>query len=71
MQMMMNELFALTPAGETCVKEMLPQAKRGVILSQEQTYKEILSQMVPRQKMLLQAIARDKDARNNNEENRQ
>lgn len=64
MQMMMNELFALTPMREKCVKSMLPQAKRGIILSQEQTYKETLSQMAPRQKMLLQAIARDKEARN-------
>ena len=40
------------------------QAKRGIILSQEQTYKETLSQMAPRQKMLLQAIAREKEARN-------
>ena len=63
MQMMMNELFALTPMGEKCVKDMLTQAKRGIILSQEQTYKETLSQMAPRQKMLLQAIARDKEAR--------
>ena len=64
MQMMMNELFALTPTGEKCVKDMLPQAKRGIILSQEQTYKDTLSQMAPRQKMLLQAIARDKETRN-------
>lgn len=62
-QMIMNELFSLTPASATCTPAFLPEAVTNVIRSQEQTYKELLSQMPPRQKMLLQAIARDGEAR--------
>lgn len=61
-QMMMNELFAITPEGHRCTMNILPEARHNVIRSQEQTYKDILSQMPPRQKMLLQAIARDRTA---------
>lgn len=62
-QMIMNELFSLTPASATCTPAFLPEAITNVIRSQEQTYKELLSQIPPRQKMLLQAIARDGEAR--------
>lgn len=59
MHMMMNELFVLTNTDETCTMQMVPTAQRNIILSQEQAYKEMLSQIPPKQKMLLQAIAKE------------
>ncbi len=64
MQMMMNELYALTPVGETCRPEMMAMAKRNVILSQESSYKNQMANIPPRQKMVLQAIAKEGVAHN-------
>ena len=63
-QMMMNELFALTPSGGLCVTSMIADARRNVILSQESSYKDLLSNMSPKQKIVLQAIAKEGVAHN-------
>ena len=58
-QMMMNELFALTDDGATCCVDMIPEAQRNVVMSQESSYKDILSNIPPKQKIVLQAIAKE------------
>lgn len=63
-QMMMNELFALTQAGESCHEERMIEAQHNVIMSQEGSYKDILSRLPPKQKMVLQAIAKEGIAHN-------
>lgn len=63
-QMMMNELFALTASGETCRESLIPVAMRNVIMTQEGSYKDILSNLPPRQKVVLQAIAKEGLAQN-------
>ena len=61
-QMLMNELFAITPEGGTCHANMIGEARRGVIMAQESSYIELLSSLPPRQKMVLQAIAKERKA---------
>lgn len=63
-QMMMNELFALTMPHETCTSGRIEEARRNVILAQENTYKDLLSKLPPRQKTVLQAIAKERIAEN-------
>ncbi len=63
-QMMMNELYALTPAGMTCSAEQIPTATYNIIMTQEISYRELLSNLPPRQKTVLQAIAKEGSARN-------
>lgn len=63
-QMMMNELFSLTPSGGHCCAEMMADAKRNVILSQESSFKDLLTHIPPKQKIVLQAIAKEGTARN-------
>ena len=63
-QMMMNELFALTPSGGCCQLEMIGEARRNVILSQESSYKDLLANIPPKQKIVLQAIAKERIAHN-------
>ena len=58
-QMMMNELFALTEDGAICHVDMIPEAQRNVVMSQESGYKDILSNIPPKQKIVLQAIAKE------------
>jgi hypothetical protein len=58
-QMMMNELFAITQSGETCTAEKIVKARQNVISAQEGSYKDLLSHLAPRQKMVLQAIAKE------------
>jgi len=62
-QMMMNELFALTGYDETCGVEKLDEARRNVIQAQEASYKDLLSRLAPKQKLLLQAIAKERVVR--------
>ena len=62
-QMMMNELFALTPQGEKCAEDKIPLAENNVVSIQEDNFKGMLSRLAPKQKMLLQAVAREKSAR--------
>ena len=63
-QMLMNELFALTPEGGICQPDMIDEARRGVVMSQESTFIELLSNLPPKQKMMLQAIAKAGNATN-------
>lgn len=63
-QMMMNELFALTKLDETCTPERINEAHRNVIMSQESSYKDLMSQLPPKQKIVLQAIAKEGLAQN-------
>lgn len=63
-QMMMNELYALTPEGGTCKTSMIEDARNNVIMSQEQSYKDLLSNLPPKQKTVLQAIAKEGVAQN-------
>jgi hypothetical protein len=63
-QMMMNELYALTPSDSTCQSDAIADAKRNVILSQENSYKDLMSNLPPRQKVVLQAIAKEGAAQN-------
>ena len=58
-QMLMNELFALTAPGERCGMEKWEAALANVIRSQEGSYKELLSHLAPKQKAVLQAIAKE------------
>ena len=58
-QMMMNELFALTPHHGFCGREKWETALDNVIQTQEGSYLELLSRLAPKQKMLLQAIAKE------------
>lgn len=63
-QMMMNELFALTKLDETCTPERINEAHRNIIMSQESSYKDLMSQLPPKQKIVLQAIAKEGLAQN-------
>jgi hypothetical protein len=62
-QMMMNELYALTPTGGTCRADLVPTALHNVVMAQEAGYKELLSNVPPKQKTVLQAIAKEGMAR--------
>ncbi|MBQ8704024.1 MAG: ATP-binding protein [Bacteroidales bacterium] len=59
MQMILNEMFALTSAGQTGTIQMLQQAKHNVINIQEGGYLTQMNMLSPRQKLVLQAIARE------------
>ena len=63
-QMMMNELFSLTAVNGKCTADMIDRAWTNVILSQELSYKEMMNRLAPRQKVVLQAIAKEGGARN-------
>ena len=58
-QMMMNELFALTDYAECCVADKLGAAWTNIVMMQSGSYMDILSRLAPKQKMLLQAIAKE------------
>ena len=62
--MMMNELFALTPENGCCRADMIEEAWKNVILSQEGSYKDLLANVPPKQKTVLQAIAKEGIAKN-------
>ena len=59
-QMMMNELFALTGHDETCGMDKLDEARKNVIQAQEVSYKDLLARLAPKQKLILQAIAKER-----------
>ena len=63
-QMVMNELFSMTEKGSRCDKAMIADAYTNIIHVQESSYKNILSQLAPRQKVVLQAIAKEGNACN-------
>ena len=62
-QMMMNELFALTSVGCSCDVSLLGTAWSNVIQTQEGTYQDLLAHLAPKQKLVLQAIAKEKEAK--------
>ena len=59
LQMMMNELYAMTPPDGVCEVSMLDIAFRNVIQIQEGSYKDLLARLAPKQKWVLQAIAKE------------
>ena len=59
MQMMMNELFSLTPSGATCNADSITVAHKNVILSQTDFYLEMMVNLATKQKQLLMAIAKE------------
>lgn len=59
LQMMMNELFAITPDGGTCTADSIPTAWQNISNMQEGVYKSQLALLSSRQKSVLQAIARE------------
>ncbi|MBR1775278.1 MAG: ATP-binding protein [Bacteroidales bacterium] len=63
-QMMMNELFALTKEGETCKEDMIVTAQQNVIQIQQHSYMYILANMSVKQKLVLTAIAKEQTAKN-------
>ena len=63
-QMMMNELFALTKDGDTCKEGLIVGAQHNVVMSQEASYMDLLSRIPPKQKAVLQAIAKEGEAVN-------
>ena len=63
-QMMMNELFVLTPDGGICTTDSIETAWKNVVLSQEMGYRETMNRLAPKQKIVLQAIAKEGNARN-------
>ena len=63
-QMMMNELYALTGEGGNCLPAMVDIARHNVIMAQEQSYKDLLANLPPKQKIVLQAIAKEGVAHN-------
>lgn len=58
-QMMFNELYSLTPVGETCSLPMFEEALYNLVSTQEFTWQEILSRLPEKQKEILIAIARE------------
>jgi hypothetical protein len=60
MQMMMNEMFALTKEGMTCTSEYIDFVWENIIMAQEDRYQAILYSLAPKQKQLLYAIAKDR-----------
>lgn len=64
LQMLMNELFALTPQNGQCSADYLTTAKNNVINSQEAAYKEIFSRLPSKQKLVIIAIAKEHQAHN-------
>lgn len=62
-QMMMNELFALTGKGERCDMDQIEIARKNVILTQESSYKDLIARLAPKQKLVVQAIAKEGKAK--------
>ena len=57
-QLIMNEMYYLTPKGETCGTDSIEPAITNVLRIQENTFVSLLSNIPPRQKELLFAIAK-------------
>ncbi len=59
LQVMMNELFALTPEGGSCGEEKFGVALENVICVQEWNYKDTLARLPLVQKQVLLAVAKE------------
>ena len=64
MQMLLNELFAITEKNHNCRMEQYPTALKNVIQTQETSYKDTLSNISAKQKPVLFAIAKESEATN-------
>jgi hypothetical protein len=62
-QKVLNELYSFTPKGETCGIEVLDEAVSTIIETYRYTYQEILYRLPEKQKSLLIAIAKEREAR--------
>lgn len=60
-QMMMNELFALTEKDMICTPEYIDIAWDNIIMAQEDRFQAVLHNLAPKQKQILMAIAKDKN----------
>ena len=58
-QMLMNELFALTPMGCTCTPDLISKAQANILQAQDGLYRELMAHLSIKQRQLLQAIARE------------
>ena len=58
-QKTMNEAFADTSRGDKCTEETLGNAVSDILAGNDYYYRELLSRMTIKQKMLLYAIAED------------
>ena len=59
MQMLMNELYALTPYGATCASDLIAEARLNILQAQDGLYRELMAHLSVKQRQLLQAIARE------------
>jgi len=66
LQLIMNEMYYLTPTGETCTKDAIEPAIQNTLRVQESTFLNLLANIPPRQKELLFAIAKAGIAENIN-----
>jgi AAA+ ATPase superfamily predicted ATPase len=64
MQMLLNEMFALTKIGEECKADVLAEALNNVVQVQEPFYREILAALPIKQKTLLYALVKENGAEN-------
>lgn len=61
-QMLMNELFDMTPAHGRCMPDMIAQAENNVIMIQSVSYRETMARLSVKQRELLIAIAKERKA---------
>ena len=66
LQLLMNEMYYLTPKGGTCTKDAIEPAIQNTLRVQESTFLNLLANIPPRQKELLFAIAKAGVAENIN-----
>lgn len=59
MQMLMNELYALTPPGCACTSDHITEALANILQAQDGLYRELMAHLSIKQRQLLQAIARE------------
>lgn len=63
-QKLLNELYSLTPKGETCTLDYMPIAMRNILDSYDNNYADLLHLLSSRQMSLLLAIVREGKATN-------
>lgn len=64
MQMLLNEMFALTSIGGECKPDIVTEALHSVVQVQEPFYREILAALPIKQKSLLYALVKENGAEN-------
>ncbi len=64
MQMLLNEMYSLTPNGGLCEADCIGEALRNVVQVQEPFYREVLAALPLKQKSLLFAILKENGAEN-------